>query len=136
MRLENARSKFAPRCGRGESNVSAEDLELNCGVRNALNRHWIDLTKTNFFARRGHVHMSGEVSVVGPKRPPEDTANALKAFESDLRRMRDVHSMSFEFTNWIRDDSGAWHCMDKRIVAPNAPPTVAGTDHATAPNET
>ncbi|MCC7015498.1 MAG: hypothetical protein IT454_23265 [Planctomycetes bacterium] len=110
--------------------MSAEDLELNCGVRNALNRHWIDLTKTNFFARRGHIHMSGEVSVVGPKRPPEDTANALKAFESDVRRMRDVRSMSFEFTNWIRDDSGAWHCMDKRLCSTNPPPTqVEGADH-------
>jgi hypothetical protein len=91
--------------------MSSQDLELRCGIRNALTRHWIDLTKTSFYVRRGHVELSGEVAVVGAQRPREDTAEALKAFESDLRRLREVKSVSFEFTNWIRDDSGAWTCL-------------------------
>jgi len=106
--------------------VSAEDIQLNCSVRNVLTRHWIDLTKTNFLVRRGNVHMSGEVSVVGPQRAPEDTAIALRAFESDVRRLRDVRSVSFEFTNWTRDDSGAWHKLEREKVSPHLPHSVEG----------
>src|SRR5262245_55967465 len=97
--------------------VSSLDLELNCDIRNALTRHSIDLTKTNFFARRGHVHLSGRAAVVGANRPPEATAAALKAFESELRRLREVHSVSFEFTNWARDETGAWICLERKKLA-------------------
>ena len=93
--------------------VTAQDLELNCDIRNVLARHAIDLTKTNFFARRGHVHLSGQVSVVGANRPSEDTAGALKASEAELRRLREVKSLSFEFTNWVRDDNGVWICLER-----------------------
>lgn len=106
--------------------MSSEDLELRCGVRNALTRHWIDLTKTNFYVRRGHVQLSGEVSVVGAQRPSEDTAEALKAFESDVRRLQEVKSVSFEFTNWVRNDSGAWTCLIKTDSANASPATRDG----------
>lgn len=106
--------------------MSSQDLELRCGIRNVLTRHWIDLTKTNFFVRRGHVHMSGEISVVGAQRPREDTVEALKAFESDVRRLQEVKSVSFEFTNCVRDESGAWTCLDKKKSADQSPATEAG----------
>ena len=77
--------------------------------------------------------MSGEVSVVGPRRPAEETASTLRAFESDVRRLRDVKSISFEFTNWIRDDSGAWHCLERQRSS-DASPTVAGGDQRESPN--
>jgi hypothetical protein len=88
--------------------VSQQDLDLRCGVRNALNRHWIDLSKTNFLVRRGHVELTGEPAVVGAQRPREDTAEALKAFEADVRRLHEVKSVHFDFTNWVRDESGEW----------------------------
>ena len=88
--------------------MSQEDLELRCGVRNALTRHWIDLTKTNFLVRRGHVELTGEAAVVGAQRGREDTAEALKAVEADVRRLREVKSVHFDFTNWVREDSGQW----------------------------
>ena len=106
--------------------MAAQDLELNCDIRNALTRHWIDLTKTNFFARRGHVHLSGEAAMVGA-RPPEATADALKAFESELRRLREVRSVSFEFTNWVRDEAGVWICLE-REAPPSESETTAGTE--------
>ena len=106
--------------------MSVEDIQLNCSVRNVLTRHWIDLTKTNFFVRRGNVHMSGEVSVVGSQCAQQDTAIVLRAFESDVRRLRDVRSVSFEFTNWIRDDSGAWHSLEREKVSSRPPPSVEG----------
>jgi hypothetical protein len=88
--------------------LSQQDLELRGGVRNALTRHWIDLSKTNFLVRRGHVELSGEAAVVGAQRSREDTAQALKAFESDVRRLKEVKSVHFDFTNWVREDSGEW----------------------------
>lgn len=113
-------------CGTMEQVVSVEDIQLNCIVRNVLTRHWLDVTKMNFFVGRGNVHMSGEVSVIGPRRTPEDTAIALRAFESDVRRLRDVKSMSFEFTNWTRDDSGAWHELEREEVSPHLPQSADG----------
>ena len=114
-----------------ESTMSSQDLELNCGVRNVLTRHWIDLTKTNFYVRKGHVQMSGEVAVVGVQRPGQETAEALKAFESDVRRLHEVKSVSFEFTNWVRNESGAWICRDGKQT-PDKSPTATGG----APRET
>lgn len=93
--------------------MAAEDLQLNCGIRNVLNRHSIDLTKTSFYARRGHVHLSGKLDVVGPCRGPEDTVSTLKAFESELRRLREVKTISFDFTNWVRDDTGVWIYLEE-----------------------
>ena len=93
--------------------MSVQDLELNSGVRSVLSRHWIDLTKTSFYARKGHVHLGGEVAVIGAKNELAGTADALKATEAELRRLRDVKTISFEFTNWVRDGAGVWICLDK-----------------------
>ncbi len=112
--------------------MSSQDLELNCGIRNVLTRHWIDLTKTNFFVRKGHVQMSGEVAVVGTSRPGQETAEALKAFESDVRRLHEVKSVSFEFTNWVRNESGAWVCRDRKKTSEQSPTTTGGDPNETA----
>ena len=101
--------------------MAAEDLQLSCGVRSALTRNALDLTKTNFIARRGHVHLSGKAAIVGDHRPVEDTAGALRAFESELRRLKDVKSVSFEFTNWVRDSTGAWVCLERDEPVPPPP---------------
>jgi hypothetical protein len=109
--------------------VTAKDLELTCGIRSVLTRHSIDLTKTNFFARRGHVHMSGEVALIGPSRPPEQTVDTLKAFESELRRLQEVRTVTFEFTNWIRDELGGWICLEDDSPASECEETTGGENH-------
>src|SRR5689334_13198420 len=88
--------------------MGSDDMDLRSGVRNALTRHWFDLQKTNYFVRRGHVQLTGEASVIGAQRKREDTAEALKAFETDIRRLPEFKSMTCEFTNWVRDESGEW----------------------------
>jgi len=105
--------------------MSAQDLELNSGVRTVLSRHWIDLTKTSFFARKGHVHLGGEVAVLGETQRQE-TAETLKATEAELRRLRDVKTISFEFTNWVRDGAGSWVCLEKGSEANGSGPKPAG----------
>ena len=95
--------------------MSVPDLELNSGVRSVLNRHWIDLTKTSFYARKGHVHLGGEVAVIGAGKESAGTAEALKATEAEIRRLRDVKTVSFEFTNWVRDSAGVWICLEKEL---------------------
>ena len=108
--------------------MTAQDLELNCGVRGVLSRHWIDLTKTSFFARRGHVHLTGEVRVIGESQSTEDTADTLKATEAELHRLRDVKTVSFEFTNWVRDGAGVWINLEDEAAAPATGPTIGSTD--------
>jgi hypothetical protein len=98
--------------------VSVQDLELNSGVRSVLSRHWIDLTKTSFFARKGHVHLGGEVAVIGAGES-QGTAETLKATEAEIRRLRDVKTVSFEFTNWVRDGAGVWICLEKEADSPS-----------------
>ena len=105
--------------------MSAQDLELNSGVRTVLSRHWIDLTKTSFFARKGHVHLGGEVRVLGEARGT--TAEALKSTEAELRRLRDVKTVSFGFTNWVRDGGGSWICLDKDADERGAAPKTGGS---------
>ncbi|MFN0009354.1 MAG: hypothetical protein ACKVXR_15730 [Planctomycetota bacterium] len=112
--------------------MAASDLELTCGIRGVLTRHAIDLTKTNFFARRGHVHMSGEVALVGANRPPEQTADTLKACESELRRLQEVRTLSFEFTNWIRDDLGGWICLEDDSASSEGQTTMGEESHPIA----
>ena len=93
--------------------MAAQDLELNCGVRNVLTRHWFDLTRTSFFARKGHVHLGGEVQIMGESGEKDATAETLKVAEAEIRRLRDVKTLSFEFTNWVRDGAGVWVCLEK-----------------------
>lgn len=110
--------------------MTARDLELTCGIRSVLTRHSLDLTKTNFFARRGHVHMSGEVALIGAGRLPEQTADTLKAFESELRRLQEVRTVTFEFTNWVRDDLGAWICLEDDSPSSECETTMGGENQA------
>ena len=110
--------------------MSAQDLQLNCGIRSVLSRHWIDLTKTSFYARRGHVHMSGEVQVVGARKGAEETAHVLRAFELELKRLQAVRSVSFEFSNWVRDGAGVWICLDKKTASRPPGPAAGGAAQA------
>ena len=113
--------------------MSVQDLELNSGVRSVLNRHWIDLTKTSFYARKGHVHLGGEVAVIGAGKETAGTAEALKATETEIRRLRDVKTVSFEFTNWVRDGAGAWICLEKELGPEDDGNGAAPAVHPAAP---
>ena len=59
-------------------------------------------------------------------------AEALKAFESDVRRLHEVRSVSFEFTNWVRNDSGAWICRDSKKTPEQAATKTDSEPHETA----
>ena len=105
--------------------MAAQDLELTSGVRSVMARHWIDLTKTTYFVRRGHVTLGGEVNVLGRGNAPGSTADMLKAFEVELHRLREVKTVTFEFTNWIRDGAGVWICLYRKSSDPAPASTAA-----------
>ncbi len=92
--------------------MSVQDLELNCQIRGVLARHWIDPNRLSFSARRGHVHLSGELLVIGADKDKEKTIGVLQAVEAEIRRVQAVRTVTFELTNWIRDDGGAWICTE------------------------
>lgn len=99
--------------------MTVQDLQVNCSVRSVLCRHWIDSRRLNYTTRRGHVHLSGEVQMLGAYAGKQVTAIALTAVENELRQMRDIKSTQFHFTNWLRDDDGNWRCTEKE--EPRAP---------------
>jgi hypothetical protein len=105
--------------------MAAQDLELSSGVRSVLARHWIDLTKTTYFVRRGHVTLGGEVSLLGGGHGAGNTADMLKAFEVELHRLREVKTVTFEFSNWIRDGAGVWICLYRKPNEPAPDPSAA-----------
>ena len=92
--------------------MSVQDLELNCHVRGILARHWIDSNRLSFRARRGHVQLAGEWLVIGEPRDKQRTAGVLQVVESEIRRAQAVRTVTFELTNWIRDDGGGWVCTE------------------------
>lgn len=73
--------------------------------------------------------MSGEVALVGASRPAEQTADTLKACESELRRLQEVRTLSFEFTNWVRDDLGGWICLEDDSPTCVQETTMGGENH-------
>lgn len=73
--------------------------------------------------------MSGEVALIGASRPTEQTADTLKACESELRRLQEVRTMSFEFTNWVRDDLGGWICLEDDSPSSEGQTTMGGENH-------
>jgi hypothetical protein len=92
--------------------MSVQDLELNCQIRGVLARHWIDSNRLSFSARRGHVLLSGELLVIGAPKEKEKTIGVLQSLESEIRRAQSVRTVSFELTNWVRDDCGGWICTE------------------------
>jgi hypothetical protein len=99
--------------------MSAQDLELTCQVRGIVTKYWIDPNHLSFNSRRGNVHVSGELRLRGAEQEPEQIADLLRSFEADIRSIRDVRELEFELTNWTRDASGEWVCLEKR-PAPEA----------------
>jgi hypothetical protein len=95
--------------------MSVQDLELNCHVRGVLARHWIDSNRISFHTRRGHVQLAGELRVIGAPKNKERTAGVLQAVESEIRRVQAVRTVSFELTNWIRDECGGWVCTEATL---------------------
>src|SRR5262249_16767505 len=107
--------KLAPE--EGKHVMSVQDLELNCQVRAIVAKFWIDPNRLSLSARRGNVHISGELRFTGAEQDHEQTVEMLQSLESDLRSLHDIRELEFELTNWTHDASGGWVCVEKRPAA-------------------
>jgi hypothetical protein len=92
--------------------MTVQDFELNCTIRGVLARHWIDSNRLMFRARRGHIQVAGEFRLLGAPNDREITATVLRRVESEIRRVQSVRTVTFELTNWLRDEAGGWVCTE------------------------
>jgi len=83
-----------------------DDLNINCQVRKALVRHWIDLGKLSMRSTRGVVHLSGELHKISNTDGPLDTAMVLTILQ-EIKRIRNVKRVTTDFRNWVYKE-GTW----------------------------
>ena len=82
------------------------DLDINCRVRRALVRHWIDLGRLSVRTTRGAVHLSGSLLRL-PNGGPALDSMTVAAIVTEIRQIPDVRRVRTSFENWV-EDSGAW----------------------------
>lgn len=84
------------------------DQDINRGVRSVLTRHWVDLTKTSFLSRRGILRMTGELQRLGAASSTTAQPTALETLDQELKRVRGVRHVYYDFANWRRSEDGEW----------------------------
>ena len=86
----------------------ATDLGISAGIRRELSGRRIDLNKIKFPVKAGVVTLQGELCFVGIEKTQEETAVELKFIESSLRKIFGVKDITFELTEWTRNENGTW----------------------------
>jgi len=84
------------------------EQDINRGVRSVLTRHWVDLTKTSFLSRRGILRMTGELQRLGAAASTKVQPTALETLDQELKRVRGVRHVYYDFANWRRSEDGEW----------------------------
>lgn len=102
--------------------MSANDPEINQGVRQVLTRNWFDLTKTNFASRRGIVRMMGELKKLGRDKDGKLEPAHLEHLDRELSRLKGVERVHFDLTNWQRNEEGEWVPVDVKAETSTRPP--------------
>ena len=74
------------------------DLEINCRVRRALVRHWIDLGKVSVRTSRCVVSLSGSLLRLPHTAPNIDSATPATIFE-EIKRIPDVRRLQLNLDN-------------------------------------
>lgn len=86
----------------------ATDLGISAGVRRELAGRRIDLSKIKFPVKAGVVTLQGELCFVGIDKNIDETAVELKFIESSLKTISGLKGLTFELTNWAKNDGGTW----------------------------
>lgn len=84
----------------------AVDLTINCRVRRALVRHWIDLGKISVRTTCGVVWLSGSLDRLPNSGTDLDT-KAVESVLAEIKRVPDVRRIQSNFDNW-RERTGSW----------------------------
>lgn len=98
------------------------DIEINCAVRRALVRHWIDLGKISLRTTQGVVWLSGVLTKL-PKVTPELTPATITEMINDIRRTSSVRRVQCSFTNWTESGAAWTSNSGKGTAHPGTPKT-------------
>lgn len=82
------------------------DLEINCGVRKVLVRHWTDLGKISVRTTSGVTALSGELMKL-PNVDPPFTSSSVTGMINEIKRMSAVRRVQPNLKNWVECD-GVW----------------------------
>lgn len=91
------------------------DLDINCAVRKALVRHWVDLGLISVRTTRGVVWLTGTLAPLSNTDGDLNTAVVL-AMLSEIRRIHGVHRVNTNLTNWIMSGD-TWQLISGRTGA-------------------
>jgi hypothetical protein len=92
------------------------DLQINCAVRRALVRHWIDLGKISIRTTSGVSHLSGALCRL-PQVTPALEGLQVAEILAEIGRVPSVRRVQANFTNWHESVVG-WKPVVSKAQAP------------------
>jgi hypothetical protein len=92
--------------------MAASDFRINSSVRSLLARRWVDLKKAQVSSFRGTVRVSGEISKLGCEGVAPPDPHFMDHLELEIQALPEVERVYFEISNWRRNESGHWLCLD------------------------
>ena len=93
------------------------DCEIRSELRSLCARSRIDLQRIQIAVASGVVRMGGEVSYHGASSGGKAAAMRLENLERDIVSLKGVRSVSFDFRNWRRMESGEWTPAEEARVS-------------------
>lgn len=102
----------------------ANDLKISAAIRRELSSRRVDLSKIKFPVKAGEVTLQGELSFVGLEKTTDEAAIELKFIETSINGIEGVSKLTFELTNWNKNESGIWE--SKSGVASSSAKLMAG----------
>ena len=92
--------------------MAASDFRINATVRSCLARRWVDLKKAQVSSFRGTVRVTGEITKLGCEGVAPADPHFMDQLELEIRSLPEVERVYFEITNWRRNETGHWVCLD------------------------
>jgi hypothetical protein len=90
-------------------------LQIVARVRGVFARHWMDLGLITIMFSRGTVRLQGRIEKLQQAGEPVNEM-LLSVIEQEIKRVKNVRRVIFNFENWVRTSSG-WEKVRERKVA-------------------
>ncbi len=86
-----------------------EDKELTAKLRRVIVSNWFEVSLMRIRVVRGLVILGGKVNKVGEgAEKPRVISATLRKLDGELRTLRGVRGVNYDFENWVQLPSGAW----------------------------
>ena len=96
--------------------MPVSDFQINARVRAVLAKRWMDTHRLKFGSFKGTVRFSGQLHALGNRSASHLDAAKLEMIESELKRIRGVSRVFFDFTNWRKSETGEWVPQEKVVI--------------------